>query len=366
MVNATKPTQSERWKAPTGRLNKIRLDLSEGFPISQVLEGMLQHDLLSQISIYPEYDELLALVAEDNHIGVPQIAITNGADQAIEIFFRMVPPSARVIMITPIFSYYRHCADIQGIEVIPLAYSSTTKLPLKEVAKHFREGDYLVLCSPNNPLGCSTNQADFDQLHQLVTSRRGTIVVDECYREYATTPLRLTPDDTNIVVRSFSKFYGLAGLRLGYVISGTSTIEEILTHRGPWDVNAIAVAAGIECLKNTHLFQRAANLLRERKLFFESQLSFLGFWTTPTETNFSLVQNVEVQKFVDAARNLDVLVCSLEDYPDSFGLLNNSIRIGVPQQADISKVLDVFKQLTKYILPAPPGSPRHTPLSRSL
>ena len=206
------------------------------------------------MQIYPEYGDLCSKISNYAEVEKDQVMITNGSDQGIDLIFRTFTSKGdKVIIPSPSFAMFYQSAEVVGNKVVKPSYEKNgmMKFPLEEVLSEIDEETKLVvICNPNNPTGTLIS---VDEIEQITISARqvGAIVyVDEAYYEFSkvTASGLIDKYDNLIITRTFSKAFGLASLRIGYVLACKELIDELLKVRGPYDVNMIAAIGADEAL----------------------------------------------------------------------------------------------------------------------
>lgn len=335
-----------RWKAPINRHNKQRLDLNEGTIPDEVFYEFVSRISSADVSSYPEYEPLLLRLSKYCSKSVGEILITNGADQAIDIVISEFLKGKKVLLPSPVFSYYQHQMKVMGIEYKTLKYDilpNSFDFPTQSVLDNIDNYDALVICDPNNPLGSELDSETIELLVMECERKNKMIVIDQCYLEYSKNRHRIEASDFVLVIRTFSKYFGMSGARLGYITSSEGNIGRMLAVRGPWDVNYFAASLGESCLGSLERFQAKLDSLLSRKKDLELFFEEVGVSTYKTSTNFNLVR-VDDSEFV--TRNLSesgVLISDLTSYPDDFGMLSGLLRIGIPEESDMGKFKNIFE-----------------------
>ncbi|MFT4413087.1 histidinol-phosphate transaminase [Fredinandcohnia humi] len=238
-------------------LNKIvKLASNENpFGCSESAKEAIRQSLDS-LAIYPDgySTELRDKLTE--HLGVDgsQIIFGNGSDEVISVISRaLLSPGKNTVMATPTFPQYKHNAVIEGAEIREVELIDGHH-NLDGMLKAIDENTRIVwVCSPNNPTGA---YVDTEKLSSFISKvpKHVLIVVDEAYYEYVTeedypNTVQLLKDYPNLLVlRTFSKAYGLGGLRVGYGIGNSSFISKIEPAREPFNTNRVAQAAAVAAL----------------------------------------------------------------------------------------------------------------------
>jgi histidinol-phosphate aminotransferase len=345
----TNVVKIERWKTPVNRKDYLKLDLNENYSLldKKILKKLLKIDYFT-ISCYPEYDCLLSLLAKYTKVNSKNITITNGADQAIDLLLRLFfDKENRVILPSPVFSMYDHVFSVLGTKLIHIPYlfkDSSFKFPIKEVLDSLSQSDGIVLCNPNNPLGSIIEENDITKIIKETNKLNIPCIIDEAYFEfYGKTNISLVKKYSNlIIIRTFSKIFGLAGLRLGYIISNSNVTEQLLKLRGPWDVNHFAVKAGEFFLNESEIFAKKLNEFKENRQDLISFLKLKEVFVYDSYTNFITVRFDEYPKILEDFKKNNILINDVSNYPFNFGLLKNCIRITIPAKKDLLKIKKMF------------------------
>lgn len=262
---------------------------------AQVQEALVREAV--NLAIYPEGDsyEIRERIAEFYDVNQNQIIFGNGSDEIISLISRaFLDPQSRTVMATPSFSVYKTNADIEGAEVIEVPLVDGVHDLQQMLAAVNEQTKVVWVCNPNNPSGTYVNETELEKFIQGVPSDV-LIVLDEAYYEYVTkedfpNSLELLKKFPNLLVmRTFSKIYGLSSLRIGYGIGRPEVIDLLNRVRGPFNTNRMAQAAAVEAIQDQQFVQecRAKNQLG-KELFYQA-LDQLNLFYYPTETNFILI-----------------------------------------------------------------------------
>lgn len=246
---------------------------------------------------YP--DPLAAAVKEELEQlkGVPaqQIMLGNGSDEVIDLLFRIFcePGQDEVITLPPTYGMYQVSADINNVGV--------KKVPLKagfvpDVDAILAEANectkILWLCTPNNPSG---NDFPTDAMERLVGSFPGIVVIDEAYVDFAnrasyTTWLHRFPN--LVIMQTFSKAWGLAGIRLGMAFASTAIIQLLNAVKPPYNVNRLTQKAALEALQEKQKQAEEVQTILGQRALMQQHLASLGFVERvyPSSSNFILAK----------------------------------------------------------------------------
>lgn len=265
----------------------------------QPSEGTFKLDLDGlQINRYPDatYSELKTALSAQLGLSPDQITFGNGSDELIWLSLAVLLQAGDTLVThAPTFGEYERMAALCGVKTVyaPIEADFTVNLDsLLTVAR--RQGAKLVvLCRPNNPTG---ELIDQEKLLAFLNAYEGYVLLDEAYIEFANAPdtLPLLKDFPNLLIlRTFSKAYGLAGLRLGYGLSSASIAKVLNESRPPYNVNILTEAFALSALSQSSLFtDKAAAVTAERERFC-GQLSALKINFMPSAANFVLLNNLK-------------------------------------------------------------------------
>jgi len=244
----------------------------------------------------------------------------------------------------PTFEAILEQAKINGAEVVkvPLTPTFAHDLPKMIAAA---KGGLIYVCNPNNPTASITPK---DQLRDFITKAQGEtmILVDEAYFHYADSPdyesvVPLVKDNPNLIVaRTFSKVYGMAGLRCGYCVAQKETMERMRPYQ-MWDsVNIMALAAASASLDDPDQVSNGQRLNSEAKMFVISELATAGYKTIPSQANFIMVDcRRPVVSLIKAMKEQNVHVGRL------FPALPNHMRVTIGKKPEMETFVSAFKQV---------------------
>ncbi len=224
-----------------------------------------------------------------------EIVVGNGSNELIELLVRVfVRPGENVVTSFPSFLMYQKMVQAMGGEnrVVPLKdFTHDLRAILEAVDPHTR---IIFLDNPNNPTGSVLSREAIEEF--LGTLPPDCLVVlDEAYMEFADPDSTVSgtaflgEDERVVTLRTFSKAYGLGGLRLGYGIMAASLTGLLERVRQPFNVNAVAQAAGLAALEDKEHLEATLAMVEEGKRFFSTELPRLGAVVFPSHTNFILV-----------------------------------------------------------------------------
>lgn len=248
--------------------------------------------------LYPDgaAQNLRQVLADKLRVAPDQLIFGNGSDELIKTLAEaFLTPGSEVVMAAPTFSVYRSTSLLMG--AIPV------EVPLRDfrhdlpaMAAAITERTKLVyICNPNNPTGTIVSEQETTQFLNSIPSNV-TVVFDEAYFEFVeaedypnSIELIGQRKQPIVVLRTFSKIYGLAGLRLGYAVSQPEIIQILERAREPFNTNGAAQAAAIAALADEKHLQASRELVTQGKQYLYRELTALNLEFVPSEANFILV-----------------------------------------------------------------------------
>jgi len=264
-------------------------------PAPLAKQAIIEH--LDDIHIYPDSYcfELKAMLAARLNIGPECIAIGNGSDEILKMLAEaFINPGDEVILAYPTFAEYELVSTVMGANCIKVPLRNNTH-DLPAMLEQVSPGTKLVfICNPNNPTGTIVSRQALGEFVRELP-RDVLLVVDEAYSEYVDHPdyesaqAMLGQRPQTIVLRTFSKIYGLAALRLGYGISSPEIINTLERVREPFNVNSLAQYAGMAALDDVDHIALSLELNRSGKAYLYQALAEMGLNYTPTQANFIFI-----------------------------------------------------------------------------
>jgi histidinol-phosphate aminotransferase len=246
------------------------------------------------LRLYPE-DEVAKFLAKlSGYIGVPEsfLAVGNGSDELIDRIVRLFLEKGEVMLsFAPTFSIPNLCVKRQGGEYLSVPLLSNLQLDVKGLLSKFSDKTRLLyLCSPNNPTSTQFKEKDIETLAKAFP---GIVILDEAYAEFADYSFvpRIGEFKNMIVLRTFSKAFGLAALRLGYAVANPELAKTIGEKSPlPYPVNGFALRMAGKMLDNVELMRKAAReLIAEREKLIKALDAIDGVRAFDSQADFLLV-----------------------------------------------------------------------------
>ena len=321
-------------------------------PVSEVFEAVQRVVLGANRYPDPSYSALRRALADRYGIPPERIALGNGScDILLAVGEALLEPGAEVVYAWPAFSVYPHLAAASGARAIEVPLDSVDRHDLDAIADEITVSTRLVLiCNPNNPTSTSLGLEQIGSFLERVPSHV-CVILDEAYCEFALAlgdpyaSLELLRRWPNLVLlRTFSKVYGLAALRAGYALCGSAELRQAVDQvRQPFHLNAAAQAAAVEALKHQDAVERRVTETIAARLGLEQEVRALGLWVADSDANFiwtHLPQDVEEASVVAGLAARGVLVRS----GGSLGR-DGALRVTVGTNAENDKFLAALREL---------------------
>ncbi len=313
-------------------------------PSPMAIEAILQS--VDTLHRYPDGagHRLIRKIADANGVAPANIVMGNGSDDIIAILVRaLVTPGDRVVVPSPSFLMYDICARAAGavVDTVPL---KEMVMDLDAMADRVEGRTRLIfVCNPNNPTGTVVTQNEFDRFVDRLPDHV-VVVVDEAYIEFARRSDCLKsgrPSDLDrplVTLRTFSKVYGLAGLRVGYGIMPAALAEVLNRVRQPFNVNSIAQAAAVAALDDRTFLEETVDLVHRGLDMLYAALDRMGLTYFPTETNFFLIDvNRPADAVFERMLHEGVIIRSMRSYG-----YPNYIRINVGRESENRRFIDAL------------------------
>lgn len=338
MISPSRPRstwyQADDVYTPTGSCcapDTLRLNANEGKPIASALQAIRDalaepEAALAMLSRYEAPRELEAVIAAFWNVDPRRVVVCAGANDAMDrVCSTRLVPGAKALRFEPDFEMFQRRARGTGAQLVTLPWL-TEPFPLRkavELVQRCPSMSMVYLASPNNPTGLCAPSEDVMALARACDESGCAFLFDAAYGEFASSDPSKALVDTSgaYVIRSFSKAYGLAGLRVGYAIAPNRTEARLLRAAGsPYPVSNLAQRAAIACLRDTDGLAKAVDFARAARARMSRLFTSLGASVLPSEANFLLL------RFDDAAaaamlsqRLLDAGI-AIRSYPETSSL----------------------------------------------
>lgn len=334
---------------PLGGRSGLRLDFNENTVgcSPRVLERLRQIGV-EELARYPEREPVEAVVADYLKVKPEELLLTNGVDEAIHLICETyLEPGDEVLIVVPTFSMYEIFARAPGARIVNIPAGVNFSFPTHTILRHITPATRLIaIANPNNPTGASAPDGELMLIARAAP--HAAVLVDEAYFEFhAQTLLQNWRELPNVfVARTFSKAYGLAGLRVGVLMGAAQQMSSVRKVASPYNVNSLALACLPEALEDEAYVANYVSEVCEGRDRLQRELQNLGIPFWPSRANFVLMRMGEANAaFVRAMREHGILVRDRSRDPGCEGCVR--ITVGSVEQTD--RLLAVLREVLTEI-----------------
>lgn len=337
-----------------GREEYLRLDFNENTLgcSPKVIESIKKFLASPHLASYPSYAEATSAVGDSVGVSPDSVLLVNGTDEGIQLILGcFVASGEEVVVLEPTYAMYRFYAEAIGAKVVGVELRSeptslsrvdrftTTAYEISAAAVGSRT-KVICIANPNNPTG---SILEVSALEEIASANPGVcLLVDEAYYEFSgVSAIELTKWYENVVVsRTFSKAFGLAGLRIGYLIGNPNLIAQLRKARSPYSVNSIASAAVVSAIENKGWVEEYVELAGQGKALLVESLLRLGFQQWESHGNFVLFDSGgRADEIVTACKEQGILI------RDRSADIPGSLRVTTGTQEQIASFVSVLEGL---------------------
>jgi len=306
---------------------------------------------------YNRYPDPLQLQIKEkismmNNVSASEIFIGNGSDEAIDLLFRIFcrPQMDNIVICPPTYGMYEVSAEINDVEIKRANLTEDFQLDLKRIRDTIdRNTKLLFICSPNNPTG---NLMERGTVLELAKSFDGIVVVDEAYIHFSDE--RSLIDEINafpnlVVLQTFSKAWGLAGLRVGLACANRDVIELFNKVKPPYNVCEAAQKLILDALDNESQMRANVAAIKGKRLRLMNSLNAFPFVQKiyPTDANFILVKTDDATRIYEFLLNRKIVVRNRNNVEFCEGCLR--VTVGTPDEnAELLNALNEYEKSIVY------------------
>lgn len=301
-------------------------------------------DWFTAINDYPDpyANELMEELAAQENISVTHLLAGNGAAEIITLVARYLAGS-KVAVIHPAFSEYATACRNEGCEVMEIVLAAPEwNLEASALADKLQGVKAVFLCNPNNPTGIHYNREAVENLIEVCKRTDTLCIIDEAFYDFLPEPVtyidKVLHQQHVLIIRSLTKMYSIAGLRLGFLAGNPELLQKIGRTKPHWSVNALAMKAGVACLQDeSHTGETRRFIESERTAIFQ-RLRQLGFEHSSSQLNFYLLKDPALstqEKLFHYLLKQGLVLRHTENFP---GIKGKWLRVAV-KQPDDNKIL---------------------------
>jgi threonine-phosphate decarboxylase len=348
---------SEKYKIPVDQIIDFSISTNPlGVP-EKAVESIRQH--LNLIHHYPDPDHkwLLEALAKSAGVAPNNVVVGNGSTELIYLFNEVfLEDGYEAIIPVPTFNEYKAAIERFGGNILFIKCDSANnfKLNLEKLEKSITKKTRIIfLCNPNSPTGWLYKKSDILRIVQLAADENVLVFVDEDYIDFVDDDKRYSMADyvdeyNNLfVLRSLTKFFGLAGVRIGFGIGSPDLVKILKRVIMPWSVNSLAMFAAAEAVKDTEFIKKSRILISNSKRQMLEMLETIPWLNVyPSETNFLLIEIIRKDlTSTQLAEGLAKKGLLIRDCKDFDGLNNRFFRVTVRRPEENRKLVEQIKSL---------------------
>ena len=321
----------------------IKIDSNENnYGASPKVTETIKNTNWKDISFYPFYGELSQKIADFYGFEADNIKVTNGADEAIQGIIQTYTDKDDTLLTLDIsFDMPIIYATICGAKIKKVPFEKKWDFPINTFLNSIDESVKIIyIASPNNPTGSVINENDLIKIIEKAKDK--AIIIDETYANYSNKTFKnlVNKYDNLFLVRSFSKDFALAGLRLGCIISNKQNIDELKKVISPFSVNKIAMKAGISALDDADYFKKIKQEILKSKAYLTTFFEKIGATVYPSEANFLLIDLKDKAQYIyNRLRKENISVKLFK----KGSLLENHIRLTIPTIKGVEKIENILQ-----------------------
>jgi histidinol-phosphate aminotransferase len=312
------------------------------FGMNPAVTEMAETFDFSRLWAYPSEnsDALRERIASEHGVAAEEVIVGNGSDEILDIASKcFLNPGDALCSPTPTFSMYKFYGRLHLARIVEKLLRRDFSLDpdrlLDERAK------MMAICQPNNPTAVLF---DNSSVKRILGESQGIVMLDEAYGDFCGSDMLkdVMNAEHAIDVRTFSKAYGMAGLRVGYAVSRREVIDALRAVRTPFGLNSFAEAVAVRALDNRKWVDETVAKMKSERVYLAGRLADMGFKVYQSDCNFLLCRSpVDGPALVSALRGEGVAVRDCNSYP----LLENHIRITVGPRPMLDELLEKLEHL---------------------
>jgi histidinol-phosphate aminotransferase len=324
----------KEYHPPLGNREQLRLDFNENtLACSPKVRDVLNSITTGELTRYPERDPVEAIVAAHLQVATGQVVLTNGVDEAIHVLFEaFLEADDELLFPTPTYTMYEVYASATDARIVTVQAGDDLQFPFEPLlAAITPKTKIIAVANPNSPSGAVATRTQLIEITRRAP--QAVVLVDEAYFHFhGETVIDLVGDIPNLIVaRTFSKAYGLAGLRLGLLVGPVELIRWVRRVLSPYSVNSLALACLPPALEDSAYLNWYVNQVLSARNEFEAALDTVPLRRWPSHANFILTEiGPRHTEFVNLMRNAGVLVRDRSNDPGCQGRVR--ITIGTCEQ----------------------------------
>lgn len=327
---------------------KTRLDSNENpFNIAIKLKADLADEIFNNLNRYPDSasEELRQALSNYTGLGTENIICGNGSDEIIKIVVdAFINPGDTIITHYPTFSMYKIIGEIAGAKVIEIKDDKSFNIQIDNIIfeANRRNAKLIFLCSPNNPTGTVIEEGD---ILKVLNNTKALVVLDEAYYEfYGKSMAPYVKSRKLLVLRTLSKAFGIAGLRVGYGLGNSELIAVLNKVKPPYNINVLSQKIATKLLEKPQIIEEYVNYIRMERKYLNKELKKINYIDVfPSKGNYILIKT-NSSKLLNKLKEKSI---GVRDY-SGHRILDGYIRLSIGTRTENNEVLSVLKDVTGW------------------
>lgn len=298
------------------------------------------------LSAYPEVEKIYDLLSKTLKLPKEMIVLTSGSDMAIKLCFELFAgKNKEVITIHPTFGMVNVYADLFRVKQKKIGYNKKLELEAEKLIRNInKKTSLIIIANPNSPTGTIINKKSFIQIIKKAYRLKVPILIDEAYFGfYGNSYINFVKKFKNvIIVRTFSKIFGLAGLRMGYIVADKKIAKNLFKFKPMYEINSLGCLILELILKNKKIFNKYLNEVNLGKKFFISELKKMNIANLKTYANFihiDLGKNKNL--FTNLLKQKNILVRKGPEVRT----YENYLRITLAPKNEMKRIINYLKKI---------------------
>ncbi|HLC15400.1 MAG TPA: histidinol-phosphate transaminase [Thermodesulfovibrionia bacterium] len=297
---------------------------------------------IKRVDIYPDTvpEKLIRHLAKYHHISPENILCGCGTTELIDLIARSVKPKRALILSPGNPKYARSVSLVQGnVDFFTLEQASNFSVPVDQFITAMAGYDMVFIANPNDPTGRLISETDMERIAQCASNQGTHLVIDESFMDFCNSDESFVISskslNTTTVLRSFSKFHALSGLRLGYITANVDCVKKLQSIQTQWTVNSIAQAAAVAVLGDKRYTQETKTIINQEKAWLVKELTQYGVKVFPSEANYFLMDGLDKQRL--AQNGINFMASSF------YGMSDNLTKIPVRKHRENAMLVKALK-----------------------
>jgi histidinol-phosphate aminotransferase len=312
------------------------------FGINPAVQQVADSFDFSRLWAYPSEnsDLLRERIAAELSVSSDEVIVGNGSDELLDIVSKaFINPGDLFCQASPTFRMYKFYAMVNMATVEEKMLMDGFSLPTEDILNE--RAKIVALCQPNNPTG---NLLDRGGIGRILAESKGVVLLDEAYCDFCDSNMlgEVMASEHGIDVRTFSKAYGIAGLRVGFAMARKEIVDELRRVRTPFGLNSFTEAVAVAALDNRDWVDAKVRKMKSERQYLAGKMSALGFRVYPSECNFILCKSpVKSADLVSALVDKGI---AIRDF-GAYSLLEDHVRVTVGPREYMDMLLEAVAPL---------------------